>query len=217
MGFRRTCCPRGLSVSESEGLVERHYHKELPPRVEYTLTEKGWAVRPILISLMDWSGDYLEGIAPQDVGEAVTTDFAARVLPAFWFEAEKAEGISGSLRVEIEGCTDCSGWTYTVADGRLLPRREGPHDVDATLRTTSEGCSSSFAAKLPCGLRHARRRRWLRSPPAGMFPLRLVPSWSLLHSSPGPGRCSRVSDRPAACLASPESWFRARARMMHPR
>lgn len=153
-GLSPNVLSKRLKVLEAEGLVERHYHKELPPRVEYVLTEKGWAVRPILISLMDWSGDYLEGIEPEQVGDAVTTDFAARVLPAFWFEGEKAGGVSGSLRVEIEGCTDCSGWTYTVENGRLLPRREGPAEVDATLRTTSEGLFRFLRGEAPpaaCG------------------------------------------------------------------
>ncbi len=143
-----------LKRLEAEGLAERHYHRELPPRVEYSLTEKGWAVRPILISLMDWSGNYLEGITPEHVGDAVSTDFAARVLPAFWFEADQADGVSGSLRVEIEGCTECSGWTYTVSNGRLLPQREGPTDVNATLRTTPEGLFRFLRCEAPpeiCG------------------------------------------------------------------
>ena len=42
-----------LKRLEAEGLVDRSYYKELPPRVEYTLTEKGWTVRPILSALVE--------------------------------------------------------------------------------------------------------------------------------------------------------------------
>lgn len=153
-GLSPTVLSSRLKRLEAEGLVERHYHRELPPRVEYVLTEKGWAARPILISLMDWSGNYIEGIEPEHVGDAVSTDFAARVLPAFWFESERAEGVVGSLRVEIEGCTECSGWTYTVDGGRLFPRREGPPEADATLRTNAEGLFRFLRAESPpteCG------------------------------------------------------------------
>jgi len=44
--------PRTLSLRlralEEEGIVERQTHAEVPPRVEYALTEKGLALIPII-------------------------------------------------------------------------------------------------------------------------------------------------------------------------
>jgi DNA-binding HxlR family transcriptional regulator len=44
--------PRTLSLRlralEDEGIVERHTYPEVPPRVEYALTEKGQALLPIV-------------------------------------------------------------------------------------------------------------------------------------------------------------------------
>lgn len=44
--------PRTLSLRlralEDEGIVERHTYPEVPPRVEYALTEKGEALLPIV-------------------------------------------------------------------------------------------------------------------------------------------------------------------------
>ena len=74
-----------LKRLEAEGLVLRSYFKELPPRVEYTLTDKGWAVRPILLSMLDWGRTYVEPITEEMVGNTVTHDFAMRVLPTFSF------------------------------------------------------------------------------------------------------------------------------------
>lgn len=42
----------------ADNIVERHSYDEIPPRVEYTLTEKGRSVVPILQSICKWSGAY---------------------------------------------------------------------------------------------------------------------------------------------------------------
>ncbi|MDO4634196.1 MAG: helix-turn-helix domain-containing protein, partial [Eubacteriales bacterium] len=40
----------------NEGIVERRSYDQIPPRVEYSLTEKGKSVVPILQSICKWSG-----------------------------------------------------------------------------------------------------------------------------------------------------------------
>lgn len=42
----------------ADNIVERHSYDEIPPRVEYSLTEKGKSVVPILQSICKWSGAY---------------------------------------------------------------------------------------------------------------------------------------------------------------
>ena len=42
---------RGL---EAQGIVERVIYPEVPPRVEYSLTEKGQSLRGILDQMRDW-------------------------------------------------------------------------------------------------------------------------------------------------------------------
>lgn len=41
-----------------DGIVERRQYNEIPPRVEYSLTEKGKSATPILQSICQWSGMY---------------------------------------------------------------------------------------------------------------------------------------------------------------
>lgn len=39
-------------------IVQRQQYNEIPPHVEYSLTEKGYSVVPILQSICKWSGVY---------------------------------------------------------------------------------------------------------------------------------------------------------------
>ena len=44
-----------LKELETDGLITRNYHSEIPVRVEYALTERGKELRPILHRLAHWS------------------------------------------------------------------------------------------------------------------------------------------------------------------
>ncbi len=143
-----------LKRLEQEGLIQRHYYRGLPPRVEYELTPKGWAVRPILLSLIQWAGTYLDGITPDIVGDEVTADFAVRVLPAFSFEPERAGDLCATMVVEITDCSDCNTWTFLIEEGRFLPRRNVNGEADVVLRTSTEGFFRFLHAEAPpaeCG------------------------------------------------------------------
>ena len=43
-----------LREMEKDGLIKRIVYAEVPPRVEYELTEKGHSLRPVLRGLSEW-------------------------------------------------------------------------------------------------------------------------------------------------------------------
>ncbi|MBV8136348.1 MAG: helix-turn-helix transcriptional regulator [Deltaproteobacteria bacterium] len=47
-----------LRQMEEEGLVHRQVFAQVPPKVIYTLTERGQRLRPVLRSLYEWSRDH---------------------------------------------------------------------------------------------------------------------------------------------------------------
>jgi DNA-binding HxlR family transcriptional regulator len=47
-----------LRDMEEDGLVNRKVYAEVPPRVEYSLTEDGVSLKPILDSLWAWGEQY---------------------------------------------------------------------------------------------------------------------------------------------------------------
>ena len=65
--------PRTLSLRlralEDEGVVARVTHPEVPPRVEYSLTEKGWALLPLIEDMRSYGRDWL--LADREPGDFV--------------------------------------------------------------------------------------------------------------------------------------------------
>ena len=47
-----------LRDMEESGLLTRKVYAEVPPRVEYTLTELGYSLKPVLDSLWSWGEEY---------------------------------------------------------------------------------------------------------------------------------------------------------------
>lgn len=47
-----------LREMEEQGLVVRHDYKEVPPKVEYSLTEFGRSLKPVLVAMDQWGIDH---------------------------------------------------------------------------------------------------------------------------------------------------------------
>lgn len=51
---------QSLKDLEAAEMVHRKQYNEVPPRVEYTLTEKGMSIVPILVQLATWGAENLQ-------------------------------------------------------------------------------------------------------------------------------------------------------------
>ena len=51
-----------LKMLEADGLILRVAFSEIPPRVEYSLTEKGKSLLPLINNLISWASDNMEDI-----------------------------------------------------------------------------------------------------------------------------------------------------------
>ncbi len=48
-----------LRELEEAGIIHREVYREVPPRVEYSLTTFGASLEPILLLMRDWGDDYM--------------------------------------------------------------------------------------------------------------------------------------------------------------
>jgi DNA-binding HxlR family transcriptional regulator len=51
-----------LRTLETDGLVARKVYPEVPPRVEYQLTEVGYSLIPHILNLVDWALEHKDTI-----------------------------------------------------------------------------------------------------------------------------------------------------------
>ncbi|WP_319469189.1 winged helix-turn-helix transcriptional regulator [uncultured Trichococcus sp.] len=59
-GISQKVLTENLRKMESDGIVKREVFPEVPPRVEYSLTDLGDSLRPIINSMSDWGTDYIK-------------------------------------------------------------------------------------------------------------------------------------------------------------
>jgi DNA-binding HxlR family transcriptional regulator len=57
-GISQKVLTDSLRSMEKDGLIIRTVYDETPPRVEYSLSELGESMRPILTSMQEWGNNY---------------------------------------------------------------------------------------------------------------------------------------------------------------
>ncbi len=51
-----------LKTLEADGLIHREFYQEVPPRVEYSLSDTGRSLVPIILQLTDWAKKNMKSI-----------------------------------------------------------------------------------------------------------------------------------------------------------
>lgn len=59
-GITNTMLSQSLKELEEEGIIRRKQYNEIPPRVEYSLTEEGRSILEPLHSLSQWGNRHME-------------------------------------------------------------------------------------------------------------------------------------------------------------
>ena len=56
-----------LKNLEKYNLVHREVYPQVPPKVEYSLTETGKSLMPSITSLIDWAQQHFDDVVPKDI------------------------------------------------------------------------------------------------------------------------------------------------------
>lgn len=59
-GINQRMLTKQLRELEKEGIIERKVYPQIPPKVEYTLTELGYKLKPVLLALHQWGVEYIK-------------------------------------------------------------------------------------------------------------------------------------------------------------
>lgn len=60
-GISQKVLTENLRKMEADGIIDRKVYAVVPPKVEYSLSELGDSLRPIIDSMIDWGTAYIKG------------------------------------------------------------------------------------------------------------------------------------------------------------
>jgi DNA-binding HxlR family transcriptional regulator len=76
-GITQRMLTKQLRALEDDRLIVRKVYAEVPPRVEYSLSEVGETLRPVIDILKEWGEQHQQRVAPTDGPETVKTPHQA--------------------------------------------------------------------------------------------------------------------------------------------
>jgi DNA-binding HxlR family transcriptional regulator len=119
-----------LNRMVADGLLTRQRYREVPPRVDYELTERSRALMPVLGELARWGYDWTWG-APRGQ-EEINIGAVLRLAPGM---LRPARGASGTVECHVlaEGSEPARVYSLTAADGAVTLTELPAGSADATV------------------------------------------------------------------------------------
>jgi regulator of protease activity HflC (stomatin/prohibitin superfamily) len=118
-----------LNRMVADGLLTRQRYREVPPRVDYELTERSRELMPVLGALARWGYDWT-WTGPRQ-GEDVNVGAIFRLAPGMLAPPPE---LRGTVDLVVAGEDEDRTFRLAAADGRveITERPEGPADATAT-------------------------------------------------------------------------------------
>jgi DNA-binding HxlR family transcriptional regulator len=111
-----------LNRMVADGLLTRQRYREVPPRVDYELTERSRELMPVIGALARWGYDWTWG--PPRPGEDVNVGAVFRLAPGLM---EPPAGMEGAVDLIVEGSPK-RRFRLTAARGRVEISEAAPEE-----------------------------------------------------------------------------------------
>ena len=129
-----------LNRMVADGLLTRQRYREVPPRVDYELTERAREVLPVVGALATWG--YAWAWSPPREGEAVDIGAILRASAGLPFDGRSGEGLV-ELVVSARGQDD-RHYVLHVARGAMEIEERPAPEADATVSGSERAWIDAF-------------------------------------------------------------------------
>ncbi|HLM49792.1 MAG TPA: helix-turn-helix domain-containing protein, partial [Solirubrobacteraceae bacterium] len=128
-----------LNRMVADGLLTRQRYREVPPRVDYELTERARDLMPVLGALATWGYDWAWG--PPREGEAIDVGAILRVAPGL-LAGDRSP--AGSVECVVSDA-ERSHYALTAAGGRVSIEERPAGEPDARVTGSERDWVTAFS------------------------------------------------------------------------
>jgi DNA-binding HxlR family transcriptional regulator len=129
-----------LNRMVADGMLTRKRYREVPPRVDYELTERSRELTPVLGELARWGYEWSWG--PPRPSERVDIGAIFRLIPGLLTEGLNTSGTAASGTVALIVSDEREGqaisYLVTLTPGRASVSETSPDGADARLRGSTD-------------------------------------------------------------------------------
>jgi HxlR-like helix-turn-helix len=128
-----------LNRMVADGMLTRKRYREVPPRVDYELTERARELMPILGELARWGYEW--AWSPPRASESVDVGAIFRLAPGLVFRS----GAVGTVEFDVDGLDRRDAYTFTVAEDSVTIEEHGSDAADARVAGETAAWIKAFS------------------------------------------------------------------------
>jgi DNA-binding HxlR family transcriptional regulator len=129
-----------LNRMVADGMLTRQRYREVPPRVDYELTERARELMPILGELARWGYAWAWG-TPRP-SECIDIGAIFRLAPGL---LEVSAGLRGTVELTVRDGSDESVYQLIAGDGRVMIEERAAEHADARVIGTIKAWVKAFS------------------------------------------------------------------------
>jgi hypothetical protein len=128
-----------LNRMVADGMLTRKRYREVPPRVDYELTERARELMPILGELARWGYEW--AWSPPRASESIDLGAIFRLAPGLVVRSTAV----GTVEFDVDGPDRRDAYTFTVAEDSVTVEEHGSDAADARVAGPTSAWIKAFS------------------------------------------------------------------------